>query len=434
MDNLTRRNLTEEELSLLQGHTVEEGDYVWMELGVTGAGKSCLGNLILQEDNRFPESEIMLKSKTRKASMGCTVFDTQRLCVIDTPGLGDTLRIGTHKSKAMDIANDASHLIIELTKMMMLTRTGISAFFIVVPLHHRDYAGLQQLLDFFDILGNFWNHSIVVLTHGKAIGGTEDEQYKTFTDLLQDPDGPPILIDLVKEVNDRFVIVEAKDWRSDTAYRNGVVTKLLYLSDGIIKQHGHYQDKLQSIGRKAYEKAKLQYRNEFEGIDSPGAKEAIFQNTFSYVREAVLKLVRIKLADGEDVDKLKEMNELKEKMLENIHKQCLEEQRKRKEAEERRRLAEEQKLKEQREKEETQRRLKEYLKKPTFNERRITVEVYKSNLYRLEWVHSAKAVDVATGISAKAKNYKSKSGAKEHARENLKAILLERGIIHKDDI
>ena len=467
LDNLTRHNLTEEDLSLLQGHTVKEGDYVWMELGVTGAGKSCLGNFILQEDNRFPESEIILKAKTQKASMECTVFNTQRLCVVDTPGLGDTLRIGTHKSKAMDIANDASHLIIELTKMMMLTKTGISAFFIVVPLHHRDYAGLQRLLDFFDILGNYWNHSIVVLTHSKSIGGTKDEQYKMFKYLLQDPDGPPILIDLIKKVNDRFVIVEAKDWRSDTAYRNGVITKLLSFSNDISEQHGCYQDHLQSIGREAYERAKLQYRNEFEDIDSPEAKEAIFQSTFSYVREAVLKLVRIKLADGEDVDKLKEMNELKERMLEEIrkqrdqlHQEFLEEQRRRREAEEeqkrieeekrkeeqrrkeaeeeqrkaeeRRRKAEEQKLKEQREKEEAQRKLEEYLKKPTFNERRITVEVYKSNFYKWKKVHSAEAVDVATGISAKAKNYKSKSGAKEHARENLKTILLERGIIRKD--
>ena len=122
LDNLTRHNLTEEGLSLLR---VEEGDYVWMELGVTGAGKSCLGNFILQEDNKFPESEIILKAKTQKASMGCTVFDKQHLYIVDTPGLGDTLRIGTHKLKAMNIVNDASQVIIELTKMMKLTRTGI---------------------------------------------------------------------------------------------------------------------------------------------------------------------------------------------------------------------------------------------------------------------------------------------------------------------
>ena len=47
-------------------------------------------------------------------------------------------------------------------------------------------------------------------------------------------------------------------------------------------------------------------------------------------------------------------------------------------------------------------------------------------------MYTAEAVDVATEIRAKAKNYESKGGAKEHARTNLKAILLERGIIRKD--
>ena len=82
--------------------------------------------------------------------------------------------------------------------------------------------------------------------------------------------------------------------------------------------------------------------------------------------------------------------------------------------------------------EKTRRELEEYLKKPTFEERVVETHVYKSNFYKWEWVHSAKAVDVATGITAKAQNYESKGGAKEHARINLKAILLEKGIIRKD--
>ena len=76
--------------------------------------------------------------------------------------------------------------------------------------------------------------------------------------------------------------------------------------------------------------------------------------------------------------------------------------------------------------------LEEYLKKPTFAERRIETKITRSGFYRWEYVHTAEAVDVATGIRAKAKNYKSKDGAKEHARANLKAILLERGVIRKD--
>ena len=101
---------------------------------------------------------------------------------------------------------------------------------------------------------------------------------------------------------------------------------------------------------------------------------------------------------------------------------------------ERRGRAEEERLIVQKEKEEAQRKLEEYLKKPTFNERRIEADVYRSGLYKWEYVHSAEARDVATGITAKAKNYKSKGGAIEHAKLSLKAILLDKGIIRKDDI
>ena len=76
--------------------------------------------------------------------------------------------------------------------------------------------------------------------------------------------------------------------------------------------------------------------------------------------------------------------------------------------------------------------MEEYRKKPTFEERVVETRVYKSNFYKWERVHSAEAVDVATGITAKAQNYYTEGGAKEHARINLKAILLEKGIIRKD--
>ena len=70
-------------------------------------------------------------------------------------------------------------------------------------------------------------------------------------------------------------------------------------------------------------------------------------------------------------------------------------------------------------------------KQPTFAERGIETKITRSGFYKWEYVHSAEAVDLATGIRAKAKNYKSKDDAKEHARANLKAKLLEQGIIRK---
>ena len=64
-----------------------------------------------------------------------------------------------------------------------------------------------------------------------------------------------------------------------------------------------------------------------------------------------------------------------------------------------------------------------------FEDRDITWSIYKSGLHKFQYVHSAKAIDVATGIEVKAKNYRSKIGAREHALANLKEELLKRGII-----
>ena len=82
--------------------------------------------------------------------------------------------------------------------------------------------------------------------------------------------------------------------------------------------------------------------------------------------------------------------------------------------------------------EKAKRELEEYLKKPTFAERVIETRITRHNIYAWKEAYTAEAVDVATGIRAKAKNYHTEGGAKENARKFLKAILLERGIIRKD--
>ena len=68
-------------------------------------------------------------------------------------------------------------------------------------------------------------------------------------------------------------------------------------------------------------------------------------------------------------------------------------------------------------------------KKPKFEERKITSFVYKSNWYDWKRVHSARAIDVATGKEAKGQNEKKKHKAIELARANLKKELLKEGSI-----
>ena len=435
--------LTREELHSLQ--TVNKDDLVWIEIGVTGVGKSTLGNFLL--GRHVFKVEGGLVSVTDKGQVGCSVLDGHRMCIVDTPGFGDTHRMGTQNTEAENLANDAAHLVVELSKTMLMARHGVHAFFVVVRADSRELFSTTKLLDLLDILGNYWDHTILVLTHGKEFDKTsEDKQYEKFEAMLNSPSCPEMWKTLVEKVNKRYVIVEPEDWKDDRAYYARKVKELKEHSSAIAAAHGPYNDTLHSLLKEYIETAKLELRNEFKDMDSPEAQVAALQVAFQNVTAMLYKLIRIKLAGGVDTELLQEMAKTKEEELsevrrqrDQLHQQFLKEQeekRRAQEAENRareaQRVAEEQARVAREAEEKARRELEEYLKKPTFAERVVEARITRKGFYRWEYVYTAEAVDVATGTTAKARNYKSEGGAKEHARINLKAILLEKGIIRKD--
>ena len=322
-----------------------------MLLGVTGAGKSCLGNFILKKEKAFKESEQIMESETKTSSVASALFKDHKICVIDTPGLGDTENLGKHDYKAEDFAEDASSIITELTKITTRRTKGISAFLIVIPANVKEHSGTLNLLDFMDILGNYWDHAILVVTHGTELGKTTREQEKSFQSTVHSASCPPVWDRLYKKVDARCVIVEAKEYRRDTAYTDSIISKLLKFTDEISQQHGPYHDDLQSIGNQAFEYAMMQARENHSNLESRAAKEAIERITCKRVKDVVFKLIRIKMAGGKDVDQLEEMAKLKaeenqklREETEEIRQQYEEEQKRRKQAEEERRQEEEKRI------------------------------------------------------------------------------------------
>ena len=101
-----------------------------------------------------------------------------------------------------------------------------------------------------------------------------------------------------------------------------MLQQLLSFSDDIYQQHGLYHDELNSIGIKAFEKAKLELvdSKQYDNLEMPAAQEAIYVHANEELEKVILQLVHIKLADGEDVDKLKEMNETKQNKLDEQEK------------------------------------------------------------------------------------------------------------------
>ena len=325
--------------------TAEE--YTWMMLGQTGAGKSCLGNFLLGKVDAFKESDIVFQSETQTASTEYVLFgdvQQQKICVIDTPGLGDTNNLGKNSFEALDIAKDSADLITELTKILFMMPKGIDAFLIVIKAGRDNLHGVLKLIDFSAFLGDFWKHSIVVVTQAakEGLGRSEKDHNKNFRSMLKGASCPPVWDTLSKTVNDRFVLVEARDFREDNAYRKRVVTKLISLTSQIATHNnGPYRDDLNSIGKKAFENAKMELRHSFENLDSPEAKEAIYENASKRVYEVIIKLVCIKMAGGKDVDQLEEMAKVKEEEnqklqveADRLHRKYEEEQKRAREADE----------------------------------------------------------------------------------------------------
>ena len=316
-------------------------------IGVTGAGKSCLGNFLSKREEAYKE---FLETKTKTASMASALFEEHKICVIDTPGLENIQNLGKHDYKAMHVTEDAASIINELTKITMTMTKGIrlSAFLIVTSANVREHSGTLNLLDFMDIFGNYWDHAILVVTHGIQLGKSEKEQERSFQRTVHGVSCPPIWDKLYSKVNARCVIVEAKEYRSDTAYTDSVISKLLSFTDKIVQEHGPYHDDLHSIGNQALEFAKMQVRERYSNLESRAAKEAVERIACERVKKVLYKLIRIKMADGKDVDQLEEMAKLKteenQKLQEEtieIHQQMEEEQKRRKQAEKEKHKAEE---------------------------------------------------------------------------------------------
>ena len=411
-------DLTSGELHSLQN--IGTDDLLWVEIGVTGVGKSTLGNFLLGK-GAF-EYKAALMSVTDRAEVNCSAVNEQRVCIVDTPGFGHTGSIGVNS----EAENWAIDMIVELSKTMLMARHGIHAFLVVVRADNRDLSGTKNLLDQLDILENYWNHSILVFTHGNEFDkASEEKQYEEFEAMLKSPRCPTIWLDILEKVSQRYVIVESVEWKDDEDYRVRKLMELRNHSSSIVAKSGLYSDTLQSLAQEYIESAKL----EFSDMDSQEAQVDALQAAFRNIMPVLLRLIHIRLsgtkllmqkmaAAKEDIRKQKDvlynqlLKEQKETRSAQAEERAKEEERKAKEREmamaEKRRLALERDEKARKE-------LEEYLKKPTFAERRIETRITKSGFYAWQWKYSAEAVDVATGIRVKARNYESRGCAKEHA-------------------
>ena len=171
-------------------------------IGKTGVGKSSLGNLITKTETF--KAQLSFGAVTEKSvKQTCEVDvnnDRFTIHVVDTPGLCNDLPITTDIYEGARLAVEGS-----------TSFTGIHALLFVIAANGRFS---QDDLSFMDYLAErestFWNYAILVLTHSGCYGATKDEQHRRFKEALAHKSCPQNLKTLLKNIDERYVLVESK--------------------------------------------------------------------------------------------------------------------------------------------------------------------------------------------------------------------------------
>lgn len=214
-------------------------------LGLTGAGKSSTGNKILNHDT-FEVSD-NLYSCTDKIQFG--VNQKNNLQVIDCIGYSDTNRFSNE---------DISHLLRDLAQNLILTKTRINCFLLVVSFSQRLFSFKTDLDETISIFGNQVLKSLIVVFISKKDEPIDKSklmaQIKQMDEILK-------IMNLNKDnLTDNWFIL----WNNNRPYENQF-QDLLEKTRNMAEYTSETLDKIKNEVALDY-KAKNQMKNEMKKI------------------------------------------------------------------------------------------------------------------------------------------------------------------------
>ena len=162
------------------------------------------------------------------------------LHIIDTPGyLATQNRTGSDRE---DMAKDGELVLEGFANALIHAKDGIDAIFVTLKAGERVAKEEELLMQFIERL-NFWQHCILLFTHGREVGEKEEDRYQGFYKIIEKEEfkrNCPVLIKMLAFTSYKFVIVESVRQEQDGNYYRSKV-------DEIIKAVAHVHDKLGTV-------------------------------------------------------------------------------------------------------------------------------------------------------------------------------------------
>ena len=177
-----------------------------------------------------------------------------KLRIIDLPGyLATQNRTGNCRE---DSATDGRMVLGEFARAMMYAKDGVDAILVTLEAGVRFTREEELLMEFISLL-QFWDHCILLFTHGDKVGNNEEERYGKIYKLIDSPEFPsrcPVLHKMLKYVNnERFIIVESVNRKSDPHYYRSKMDELCETIEYIRGKSGTMNHPMLKMAQNAFE-------------------------------------------------------------------------------------------------------------------------------------------------------------------------------------
>ena len=192
-------------------------------IGVTGAGKSALGNTLLQK--KAFKSECSNDSVTEKCDTQVADINGQHIVVVDTPGFRDT-------SKSIERTKT------DVSEALAYLSPGPHVFLIVLNPSRFSSCDRDCFKDMENLFGDeqFYKHSLVVFTRRQEI--YFDSPWSSITEFVKIRACPEVK-DVIHKCGERVVAVENVSSQSD---RNEYSENILKEIGTLVEKNKSYYD------------------------------------------------------------------------------------------------------------------------------------------------------------------------------------------------
>ena len=208
-----------------------------MVVGCTGRGKTTFCNFLLKhakkEDQSVIESSSFNRWEETASVHSCAQMHTfeddiekKKLKIIDTPGY-----LATWNQRGQDndkFKQDREMMIKEISKALTFAFKGVDAILVTLVAAQRMTKEESLMADFLTEM-KLWDHCILLFTHGRRVGDTEEMQYKDFYEYIQSDKlakDCPVLKTYYELAKRRFLIVESVDQANDPIYHRSKLDEL----------------------------------------------------------------------------------------------------------------------------------------------------------------------------------------------------------------